>query len=494
MKRYILGRVIRSVVSIFIVMTIVMSMVYLAIPKDRVFDMDTSLNKLSNNPDLLADYINTRYEDLGYLDYVTQNEMCQLSEKPRDCAKANSSEAESLAQSLADKGYTVARNSQGYFFATRDYNSLELVLGFYKRMIQVDHPNNVYDMDNLDMKRGVYIGSDHNGIPAVMCSGCKHKYLLYLDGNFPFIHQNFIKLYLGVSFPAYQGMPVLDVIGLGQGELDIKPTTFPTGNTYDAANNLHSAKYKFTSLLDKLDRNKFVDNYADTMNNYTSPSMLGVSFIINIMSLLVSYAVAIPAGILMARSKGRLFDKIGITYINILIAVPSLAFIFFIKDLGQGLLGLPDKFPLYGFGDIRSFVLPVVILGLLGTAGLMIWIRRYMIDQSNSDYVKFARAKGLSEKEIFSKHVFRNAIIPFANGFPASIILAISGSVITETMFAIPGMGKMFPDAISQHNNSMVIALTFIFTSLSIISLLLGDILMIAIDPRIQLNAKGDAR
>ena len=132
-----------------------------------------------------------------------------------------------------------------------------------------------------------------------------------------------------------------------------------------------------------------------------------------------------------------------------------------------------------------------MILALLSTPSLMMWLRRYMIDQSNADYVKFARAKGLSEKEIFRHHILRNAIIPIVNGIPSSIILCISGALITESAFAVPGMGKMLPTAINQLNNNMVITLTFIFTALSILAVLIGDLLMVAVDPRISLTAKG---
>ena len=132
-----------------------------------------------------------------------------------------------------------------------------------------------------------------------------------------------------------------------------------------------------------------------------------------------------------------------------------------------------------------------MILGLLSISGLVIWVRRYMIDQSSADYVKFAKSKGLSDKEISRNHIFRNAIIPITTGIPGSIILAITGATITETIFAVPGMGKMLPEAIKAHNNPMVIALVFIFTTLAILSVFLGDILLTKVDPRINLNQKG---
>ena len=112
-----------------------------------------------------------------------------------------------------------------------------------------------------------------------------------------------------------------------------------------------------------------------------------------------------------------------------------------------------------------------------------------MLDQSSSDYVKFARAKGLSQSEIFKKHILRNAIIPIVHDLPASIILTITGAVLTETVFAIPGTGKLLPDAINEHN--MIIALTILYTSLSIFSVLIGDLLMTVVDPRIKLTDDG---
>jgi len=123
-------------------------------------------------------------------------------------------------------------------------------------------------------------------------------------------------------------------------------------------------------------------------------------------------------------------------------------------------------------------------------AGRMMWMRRYMIDQSSMDYVKFARAKGLSENEIFYKHIFRNAIGPIAHGIPGAIIFCISGALITEGVYSIPGMGKILPDSINIYNNTMVIGLTFIFTVLSILSTFLGDWLLTLVDPRISLDEK----
>ena len=173
--------------------------------------------------------------------------------------------------------------------------------------------------------------------------------------------------------------------------------------------------------------------------------------------------------------------------------MPSLALIFFVREIGVN-FGLPDKFPLLGFGDIKSYIAPIIVLTLISMPSLMTWTRRYMIDQSTSDYVKFARAKGLSQGEIFNKHILKNAIIPIVNGIPTSVVACISGAFITESAFAIPGMGKMLPESIKKLNNNMVITLVFIFSSLAIFSVLVGDVLMTIVDPRIQLAAKKGKR
>ena len=163
----------------------------------------------------------------------------------------------------------------------------------------------------------------------------------------------------------------------------------------------------------------------------------------------------------------------------------------YIVRLAGSSIGLPDSFPILGAGDWRSYVLPAVILGLLGAPGTAIWIRRYMIDLQSQDFVRFARAKGLSEKEISNKHIFKNAMVPLVSGIPGAVIGVIGGATLTETVFAFPGMGKMLIDSVKASNNSMVVGLVFIFTCISIFSLLLGDIWMTIIDPRIKLTEKG---
>ncbi len=487
MKRYVFGRLLRCILSICFVMVITTIMVYTMIPRERILSYDTNLSKYSG--DLRTNYSYTVWERMGYLDFVTPSEFCAVSEDPEACAAGEADYEEIVAEYVAN-GYTYIEYTQSDVgFLTRDYTIPELVINFFTNLISIDNPWAVEDDDNPDLERGYYITTGSNGLPAIACSGCEYKYQIYIDSSFPFIHQNVIKLDFGQSYPSYDGMDTMEVISSGQGTMVQIEQTFPTGLTTTSPINQYSCVYKATSTLDHLDTQRFDDNYADCDYYMDSPSMITTSYIFGVIALLIAYAISIPAGIVMARHKDKWQDKVGVTYVNFMIAVPSLAFIYFVKWIGRA-FGTPEKFPELGFGDIRSYILPIIILALLSTSGLIIWTRRYMIDQANSDYVKFARAKGLSEKEIFRKHILKNAIIPIVNGIPSSIILCISGSVITESVFSIPGMGKMLPDAINGLNNHMVLTLTFIFTALSVFSLLLGDVLMTVVDPRIQLTMK----
>ena len=554
MTKYILGRVVRSIISIFCVVAIACALIYGLIPRTKIFDKDQTFNKIKGDPVASITYKYSKWQDLGYVDfymngeicklagdsvnydncvrgttdafevvkaeweaegytvrfkedgvayvksgadfYKEQTELCQLSTSGVDyneCIDTMNSDLEKALESFINKGYKYAYYNTGPVYTWKDKTVPEIIFSYIVNLISIDNPGAVVDADNPNLERGIYIGTDHNGVPAIKCSGCEHQYLVYLNGSFPFIHQNVITLNFGKSYPTYSGLDTITAITQDQGEPVKQEVTFDTGLKASTAVNLHTCKYKPTSTIDDMDKSKFTTNYADCAMNKSAPGMVGVSYLFGILGLIVSYGIALPAGILMAQKKDKWQDKLGIVYINVMIATPSLAFIFIVKMLGNG-AGLPDKFPQLGFSDIRSYILPTVILGLLSTAGLMIWMRRYMVDQSNSDYVKFARAKGLSQSEIFKRHILKNAIIPIVNGIPGSIVLCISGAVITEAVFAIPGMGKMLPDAINANNNNMIIALTFIFTTLSIFSLLLGDILMTFVDPRIQLSSKGETR
>lgn len=493
MKKYILLRTLRSIFSILVVVTIAFLMVYSLIPRHRIFSGDPLIQKLVSKPDELAAYKMSTLENLGYIDFVEQKDICnEVGGDYTACMQIGSTATATWIAEHEEKGWTIETYTvRGTIYAYRDIPLLERLQRWYSNFVYFDNPNAIVDDSNPNLVRKIYLSTDLSGIPALKCSGCQNKYLIYFSGDFPFIHQNWVMFNMGVSYPAFSGIPVLEVISNTQGVYKYRDITFETGNTQSSPINEHKCKYKASSSLDRLDKNKFLDNYANCSYNLSDPSMLSISFLIGIFALLFSYFVGLPVGIAMASNKGKLIDKIGLVFVTVMFSIPSLAFIYFLTYGNLYFLGLPDKFPTLGSLNPISYLSPIIILGLLGVSGLIVWVRRYMIDQSTADYVKFARAKGLSQREVFNKHIYRNAIIPIAQGIPAAIIATLGGAVMTETVFSAPGMGKMIPDAVSVYNNPMLIALTFIFTVLSIFSVFAGDIFITYIDPRISLATKG---
>ena len=114
-----------------------------------------------------------------------------------------------------------------------------------------------------------------------------------------------------------------------------------------------------------------------------------------------------------------------------------------------------------------------------------------MVDELNKDYIKLARIKGMSSKNIMVKHVLKNAFVPLVQYIPASFLLTISGSLLVERFFSVPGMGPLLTDAITRYDLNVVQTLVIIYAALGIIGVFLGDILMMTLDPRIKLTDKG---
>ena len=492
MRNYLLRRLIRSVFSLFIVISAVFVLIYSLIPQERVFLSDANIEKLQKNPDHFLSYKNSQLAKLGYIEFDTIHDYClklyeAATKEYNACILPNSHQTQSFIATREATGFTISTFPvSGKAIATRDIPNWQRIFNWWKHLIEIDHPQRVQSENLLPLRRRIHLGRDFNNRLAIMCFGCENKYLVYGNHQFPFIHQNVIRLNLGISYPTYSGQEVLNVLTGGQGRKVLKEVRLSNGEIWMTALDLHTCRFKDT--LDDLERKIFLDHYADCDPHRDGPSMMGISFTMGVIALVLSYGIGLSLGVRRARYQGKLFDKIGGWYVMVMMAVPSLAYIVLVRFLGGRYFGLPTMFPLLGAHDPRSYLLPIVSLTIGGIAGRMMWMRRYMIDQISMDYVKFARAKGLTENEIFSKHIFKNAIGPIAHGLPGAIIFSISGALMTEAAYSIPGMGKTLPDAINTYNNSMVIGITFIFTMLAIVSTLLGDLLLIALDPRISLR------
>ncbi|GAQ24392.1 MULTISPECIES: ABC transporter permease [Tepidanaerobacter] len=208
-------------------------------------------------------------------------------------------------------------------------------------------------------------------------------------------------------------------------------------------------------------------------------------------AMALSLVFGITLGIAMARSKNRFWDKLGTGYIVIINAVPAAVYYLFLQLYCSNIFKLPI---LFNIDNPRSWILPAISMSLGGSASYAMWMRRYMVDEMNKDYVKLARAKGLASAKIMTRHVLKNAFVPMAQYLPASILFTISGSIYIESLYSIPGMGGLLVDAIQRQDNPLVQALVLIYSSIGIIGLFLGDILMASLDPRIKLDKGEGAR
>ncbi len=211
-----------------------------------------------------------------------------------------------------------------------------------------------------------------------------------------------------------------------------------------------------------------------------------------LMSMAVSMAIGIPMGIAQAMNKEKLFDHIGTAYTIFVNAVPALVSYSLVLVFGSRVLGLPSMYSTRNPGP--SSILPIFCLAMGSIAYYALWMRRYMIDEINKDYIKLARIKGFSTSQIMYKHVLRNAIVPLVNYIPASMIMTISGSLLVERFFSVPGMGPLLTDSINRYDTNVVQTLVLLYSSLSILGVFLGDVAMMLVDPRITLTSKGGKR
>lgn len=198
----------------------------------------------------------------------------------------------------------------------------------------------------------------------------------------------------------------------------------------------------------------------------------------------LNYLIGIPMGALMALYKGKWFDNLGTAYIVVINALPAAVYFLFIQLYVTEIFGLPM---LFNETNPKSWILPLICMSLSGIAGRALWIRRYIVDQLSTDYIKLAKAKGLSSKAVMFRHVLRNAFVPMSQNIPVNLLMLISGSLYIESLYSIPGMGGLLVTAIQKQDNTLVQALVLIFSSIGVFGMIIGDLLMSVVDPRIKL-------
>ena len=225
-----------------------------------------------------------------------------------------------------------------------------------------------------------------------------------------------------------------------------------------------------------------------------------ITIIINVLSMILIILIAIPIGVLSAVRQNSLFDKITAVIVFIGFAVPTfwlalLLMILFGVDLGwlpiSGIRSLNYEYlpPFAAFVDLlKHLILPVLLSAFGGLAGLSRYMRSNMLEVIRQDYITTARAKGLSERVVIYKHALRNALLPVITILGLSIPGLIGGSVIFETIFAIPGMGQLFYMSVMSRDYPVVMGILFIGAVLTLIGNLVADISYAVADPRIRVT------
>ena len=257
----------------------------------------------------------------------------------------------------------------------------------------------------------------------------------------------------------------------------------------------------FFKWLGQAIRGDFGDSWQYTMpvtQKFTS--VIGISFVMSAISMVFELIIAIPLGIIAARKQYSATDY---TISVIAIACMSLPTFFLIALLKLVFCIHLDWFDLVGvlgrdheqlseFGKIldigKHLVLPIVTLVLISIGSWMRYVRTNMLEVMNADYIRTARAKGLSEHKVIYKHAFRNTLIPLVTFIGGSLPALFSGALFTETMFSIPGIGYTSYTAMFAGDIPFSMFYMTFLAILTLLGNLIADILYAVVDPRVRIS------
>ncbi len=223
------------------------------------------------------------------------------------------------------------------------------------------------------------------------------------------------------------------------------------------------------------------------------------TLLLSISAFIFSTIIAIPLGVISATKQYSIFDYLATIIAFVGLSIPAFFFgLLLIKFLAFD-LGL---FPVAGMQTSGSglsgiglmlnvahhMILPVIVLSLLSTASLMRYTRSSMLEVIKQDYIRTARAKGLSERVVIYKHALRNALIPVVTVLSMTIPFLFSGAILTETIFVWPGVGTLALNAVLNRDYPIIMGTTMLIAVATLLANLFADIMYAVIDPRIRYN------
>ena len=225
-----------------------------------------------------------------------------------------------------------------------------------------------------------------------------------------------------------------------------------------------------------------------------------ITITIELISILLILLIGIPIGVSSAVKEGSFYDKGMTIFVFIGFAVPTFWLSLVLMDfIGVRWGALPIsgikslEFEKFGFFEkiidiSRHLVLPVLVSTFGGLAGISRYMRSNMLHVLKQDYIRTARAKGLNEKQVLYKHALKNALLPVVTILGLSIPGLIGGSVIFESIFSIPGMGRLFYESVMARDYPVIMGVLVIGAILTLLGNLLADVSYAAVDPRIKIE------
>ena len=230
---------------------------------------------------------------------------------------------------------------------------------------------------------------------------------------------------------------------------------------------------------------------------------LPITLALNVIEMLIIVALAVPVGVTSATRQYSAFDKSTTVFVFVGFATPDFWLAVMLQILfGVHLGWLPIsglRLPVWEYlpfwqqqWDFAShLILPILVATFGGLAGFSRYMRQSMLEVIRQDYVQSARAKGLPESVVIGKHALRNAMLPIVTVLGLSLPGLIGGSVIVETIFAIPGMGQLMVQAVYERDYPVIMANLVIVASLTLVANLIADLSYSLIDPRIRVTRRG---
>ena len=212
---------------------------------------------------------------------------------------------------------------------------------------------------------------------------------------------------------------------------------------------------------------------------------LPISIQLGIFSVLFAVTLGVPLGILAALKRNSWYDYVGMSIAIFGVSVPVIVF----APILQYVLGVQLRLlPLTGWGSIPQMILPVFTIGFGISAGIARLTRASLLQVLGEDYIRTARAKGLSERMIIVRHVLKNSMIPVVTTLGPTLAYTMAGTFVVETIFGISGMGKYFVTSVTGRDYPVIMGTILLMASFLVIANMVVDIAYAAMDPRIRFN------